>query len=131
MEICSIANASQVSCEHIANLHWVNPARYVKTCYIGLIKFEGDTISPRDEIMQGLCLINRKKTKFLPLKVAETFPNLLAYSADRNSLTKINKANFAGLNKLEKLSLSYNHITTIRSDTFEDLIALEELELGK
>lgn len=92
------------------------------------IDAEGSTISPKDESAQGLDFDGNKKIKFLPIKVAETFPNLLVYDARICSLT-ITKANFEGIDKLNLLYLHENRISTINSETFEDLIALEKFKL--
>lgn len=128
------ANALQVSCESVGHSYWGETIGYMKTCNLRRstsIDSEGIKISPDDESMQGLEFDFNKKIKFLPVEVSETFSNLLAYSAYDCSLTSIKKANFAGLNKLKSLQLNGNQISSINSETFEDLIALELLYLGE
>lgn len=96
---------------------------------------EGMIILPVDESVQagvqGLTFNGNMLIKFLPVKISETFPDLLAYSASRCSLTAMNKANFEGLLNLKVLYLYQNQITAINNETFENLIALERLTLCK
>lgn len=99
--------------------------------YATVIDLPGSSISPRDEAIEGLSLYINAKIYFLPQKVAESFPNLLAYSAYRCSLTEVSKINFAYLGKLRVLLLDYNQIIKIGSNTFEDLSSLEYVNLSK
>lgn len=90
----------------------------------------GFEISPRDETIEELDFSLNKKIRFLPIKVARTFSNLLAYFADSCSLTEISKDNFENLVNLTTLSLRENQTERIASDTFEDLKSLRGLYLG-
>ena len=131
---CSLngASADQVSCEKIENYGWYFGSS--KTCYMDKtteINSADTTIASRDESIEGLRFWGNKKIKFLPIKVSEKFPNLLGLEAGLCSLTTISTANFKGLNKLRFLGLQYNQIKKIRSDVFEDLVALEYLYLCK
>jgi Leucine-rich repeat (LRR) protein len=72
-----------------------------------------------------------EKINYLLVKVADSFPNLEMYNALGCSVKEISKENFAGLKKLKFLNLNFNKIERINSETFEDLVTLEELHLGK
>lgn len=86
-------------------------------------------ISTNDNTVKALELETNKNIFFLPVKVAENFPNLVGYSAWECSLKEISKENFAGLNKLKILELSRNAIEAIADDTFADLTDLSYLYL--
>jgi Leucine-rich repeat (LRR) protein len=110
------------------------PVGGVKTCEMRnstSIPGDGYKVYPRDESITGLDFDDNNKISFLPIKVHETFPNLLLYTASKCSLTKITKKNFEGLSKLKGLWLGTNQITTINDDTFEDLVSLKRLYLSK
>lgn len=129
-----MTKASEVSCENVLEVDWGTPIGQAKTCVIHestTIDAEGFTITPKDETMGALDFHANKKVKFLPTGVSESLPNLLLYDARKCSLTTISKTHFKDLNKLKVLNLYGNQISTINSDTFEDLIALEILWLRK
>jgi Leucine-rich repeat (LRR) protein len=88
--------------------------------------FAGD----RDKTINQVSL-NNKNTSFLPEKVVEKFPNLKEYRAMTLKIRVIGKVNFEKLSKLEILNLEDNFISSIESDTFDDLVALEYLLLGE
>jgi hypothetical protein len=106
-----------------------------KTCNVGSkvainkpgFVFAGET----DGTIEGLSINLNKNISFLPEKVFEKFPNLKEYRAFTLGLRVIGKVNFEKLSMLETLDLDYNFITTIQSDTFDDLVALEYLLLGE
>lgn len=127
--------AEQVECESVTfKDHGYGPGA-LKTCFMTIstsIDTPGFTIaSPRDETIEGLFFGRNKKIQFLPEKVAETFPNLLFYSAYNCSLSEVSKKHFQNLGKLMILSISANEIERISSDTFDDLTSLEELYMCK
>lgn len=127
-------NATQVSCENVGDSDWINHVDNIKTCYMQRatsINSEDFRISPKDETMQGIWLDLNKKIEFLPVGVSETFPNLLGISALSCSLKSLSKENFKNLTRLKAIWLGSNQITVISSDTFEDLIALQQLRLRK
>jgi Leucine-rich repeat (LRR) protein len=86
-------------------------------------------IQTRNESVKGLDLSQSKKVSFLPVQVADIFPNLIAISAWDCSIKTILKKNFARLIKLQQLCIDHNQIETIHSEIFEDLISLEVLTL--
>lgn len=121
-------------CESVRSGNW-GTFGYWKTCYMidsTVIDASDFTIStPRDETIKGLSFIWNEKISFLPLKIAEKFPNLIGINGMNCSIKTIRKENFQNLNKLKWIWLSINQIETIFSDTFEGLLTLEEITLGK
>lgn len=104
----------------------------LKTCSIKTaIDSDGFTFSSVHEELLGLWLGVNEKTVFLPIKVNENFPNLIAYAATECSIKTIERKNFEKLNKLKVVRLEINQIEKISSDTFEDLLSLEYLYLCK
>lgn len=92
----------------------------------------GYTVSnPKDESITGIFYQLNKKISYLPSQLHEIFPNLIALTAHRCSVKAVTRENFRNLNKLKGLWLSYNQIEKIYSDTFEDLISLETLDLSE
>jgi Leucine-rich repeat (LRR) protein len=85
----------------------------------------------KDTKVSGLLLEHNQKVKFLPIKVAEKFPNILGISAFDCKIKSISKENFENLHKLTEIHLHGNMIETIYSNTFEDLVSLEVIFLGK
>lgn len=94
-------------------------------------KTDETLILAQDSFVQGLELERNNMIFYLPIKIAESFPNLLALSAWDCSLKEISRKNFENLSKLKQLILYRNEIETIFYDTFADLIALEYLNLRK
>lgn len=91
------------------------------------------TIDTKDHYttVKGLWFLENKAIKFLPIKISESFPNLVALDAQYCSLTEITYENFAGLDQLAGLYLTKNAIEKIDYDTFKDLVSLKELNLSK
>lgn len=84
------------------------------------------TIStPRDDAVEGFDCDRNKKISYLPVKIHEKFPNLVGLYADSCNIKAISKVNFEKLGKLRRLSLSFNQIVIVNSNTFDDLTALE------
>lgn len=128
-----------IKCEIIWNTRYYHTNRDhlkvdLKTCfmyYSTAIDSPGIVISTRDSDVGGLDFAVNKKVRFLPERVAESFPNLVGYTAWSCSLTEIYKTNFKNLINLRKLDLGENQIEKISSNTFEDLRSLEKLDLSK
>lgn len=95
------------------------------------INSTGFTISNYDETVGYLHFFNNKKIQFLPEYPAKNFPNLIVYRAWACAIEKVFKVNFENLNKLRLLDLKTNQLERIESDTFEDLISLDFLDLRK
>lgn len=87
--------------------------------------------SPRQGNVQAITFGNNKKIDYLPLDTFKTYPNLLVFGAWNCSIKSIHKGNFQYLDRLKIIFLHHNQLETINSDTFEDLLNLEFLSLGK
>lgn len=87
--------------------------------------------STRDESVKCLYFEHNKKVEFLPINVDKMFPALEVYIAYECSLSRVTKSNFKNLAKIKILTLSYNKIERISTDTFEDLVALIDLDLSE
>lgn len=127
------ASNNIIACEKIDKIHWIHIYKQ-KVC----IMQQGTTIDSDDSIIQqtdssisALWINSGKNIWFLPVRVAETYPNLIGYAANSCSVTKISKKNFEGLEKVKALWLTSNQIEKIPSDTFDDLISLEFVDLDQ
>lgn len=104
----------------------------MKTCTMWEAKIASDSVTiNRHEIVDGLTFGLNKDILFLPIEVAQSFPNLIGYTATSNYVTSIGKQHFKDLRKLRELRLNKNRIEVIASDTFEDLISLQWLALDE
>lgn len=74
---------------------------------------------------------DEKLIEFLPVNVAEKFPNLQFYNAPDCAIKTIYKENFRDLSKLKYLNLYGNQLTKIESGIFDDLKSLTKLYLTK
>jgi hypothetical protein len=133
----SQAAAQSVGCEKIEHWGWSSYSSIgnVKTCYMRTqtsIDGKGFKISSsRDENVKAINMGWNKKIIFLPESPADVFPNLEMYYAPNCVIKEITRENFRGLIKLRVLDLDYNQIEIVRSDTFQDLIAIERIHLGE
>lgn len=136
--IVVLSNAQSISkkvqCESIGN--WTfNSFGTLKTCFMKVSTIIDESwfeiADERDETVAGLTFLSNKKIEFLPLEIANNFPELLGLAAQECSLTSVSRRNFKNLRKLRFLGLNYNKIRKIADNTFSDLIALEELRLSK
>jgi Leucine rich repeat len=126
------SEATKVSCEKIQN--YVITGVKLMTCLMKettVINAADMRIATNDESVERLMFTGNKKIAFLPIQVAEVFPNLEKYKASACSVKEIAKKNFAGLNKLKNLHLRGNQIEKIYSNTFEGLTSLIKLKLRK
>lgn len=124
----------EIPCESVTDINWSSLVGTVKSCMMRpktSINELNVKISPFDDSIKGLELMDNKNIFYLPVQVGVTFPNLLGYDARNCFIKEIFKENFKGLNKLRKLWLYGNLIERITSETFEDLQALEKLWLGE
>lgn len=133
-QLLQLSNGSELSCEVVVVDIWHTLKQNLSTCQMEKItKIDGmdATIAETNYSILGLSFYTNKKVFYLPVDVAERFPNLVAYDASECAIKKISKANFVGLEKLRSLALVENHIEKIYSNTFEDLVELEYLWLCK
>lgn len=127
-------HGAKITCENTYNVKWNSVNETVKTCamkHTTAILEDDVGISSVSGSVQGLTFTKNKKVFFLPVNVAESFPNLTAYSGTETSIKDVAKKNFKGLRKLRSLDLSDNQIDLVQTDTFEDLVNLEILFLCK
>lgn len=82
-------------------------------------------------VLEAILVEYQGSMQFLPVFLHDTFPMLKVYSVIHTPARKITKKNFEKLFKLEKLRLQNNYIEAIQSNTFEDLISLQVLEISK
>lgn len=79
---------------------------------------------------EQLVIANQRLVEFLPISVHEQFPRLINYKVSNTPILKIAKKNFEKLDKLKVLVLTNNRIESIKSDTFEDLVNLERIQIS-
>ena len=72
---------------------------------------------------------NIKKLEFLPIDIVDSFPKIKKFSIYKTSLKTISKKNFHGLRYLMHLSLSFNQISSIDEDTFDDQVDIINIHL--
>lgn len=127
------SGVQQVPCERVASAEFTFAV--LKVCSMErstVINASDFTISTtKDETVTGLRLDHNKKISFLPLETAKKFPNLLGYAAHNCSIKVVKNEHFQNLNKLKEIWLAGNRIETIFGDTFDGLISLERINLGK
>lgn len=127
--IASQAREDELECESFETCH-----RASFCCVMNdftEIKALDVTIAKNDDSVNGINFSENEKVYYLPIGVHEKFPNLAAYYAYRCSIRGLSKKNFEKLTHLEDLNLSNNEIVKIEYDTFEDLVALEQLHISK
>lgn len=134
-QICTLIVLNEaIDCENISEWHWFSIGD-VTVCWMEKstsINTTGTSITrSRIETVEGLSFGGNRNISVLPENVANSFPNLTVYYAGICSITEVSKIHFKDLSKLRYLSLTYNRIKSIATDTFEDLKELEYLWLCK
>jgi hypothetical protein len=108
---------------------------FIYTCVMGdhkIIRSTGFTFDGAADLeIEALRFEQNMDILYLPEKVAEKFPDLEAYRVDSCRLKVIKRVHFENLTKLRYLRLFESEITQIGKGTFDDLIALEYLDLGR
>lgn len=125
-----VANGKKIACEYLIDDKKFNDQRCVMD-YSTKITEENVQISTVNLNILTLTIFRASNVFFLPVKVAETFPNLIVYQISKTSLRKISKRNFKRLYKLKDIYLVDNKVEIIFSDTFEDLVNLKKLKISK
>lgn len=132
MQIFTIIEAKNVACENVQVELWSSPIGNTKACNMKKttsINERNIKISNSDGSVGGLTFGGNKKITFMPIEVAQSFPKLLGYSTYDCSVKEVSQENLKGLRKLKKLWLGENQIEKIPSNTLEDLVELEFLQL--
>lgn len=75
--------------------------------------------------------ITGEDVKYLPIKVADNFPELEAYHVISCYVNFVTKSNFENLIVLTNLSIVNSHLQFVADETFSDLVSLVELSLNK
>lgn len=91
--------------------------------------FEFTISSDVDGSMRGLRFSRNRKIDFLPVYIADQFPNLEALAAEECWIKSISEQSFDNLVQLRELTLQRNQIAQVSRDVFADLISLEWLDL--
>lgn len=124
---------TEISCETVHTYDWWFGTN-IKTCKMEKTTATNSTgvkLTNKDEKITGLRFYRNRKIVFLPENVNEIYPNLLFYFSNSCSIKLVSKIYFREMRKLRGLTLSYNKIEKIPTDTFEDMTSLEKLELRK
>ena len=85
----------------------------------------------RHENVTALSFRENQRVLFLPNDISESFPGLIALSANRCSLKTIKRESFKFLKNLTALFLFDNLIATVKDGTFSNLESLELIDLSK
>lgn len=104
------------------------------TCRMGRttkIHRPGAVISTIDGRVTRIEFETNKDIHYLPIEVYQKYPNLIIYEAHFCAIKEIEKRNFEKLYKLKTLTLQGNQIEAILNNTFDDLVELERLSIGK
>lgn len=130
----SFSASQQITCEKIKEYNSdIYDIGIINTCHMYETKIESEdvTISDVDDTVEGYDNAFNRKIKFLPVHIADSFPNLVAFLANGCSLKSLSAESFKNLSKLRLLYLHFNFIEAIDDGTFDDLKALEYLSLSK
>lgn len=101
----------------IYNNHFINHAEFTLS-------------TDENKTVEGFNMRDNKLIEFLPVKIAEKFPNLAIYQAFKCSVKSISAENFHNLGLLEALYIQYNQIEAIEEGVFDELMKLKILKLS-
>lgn len=122
-----------ISCETLGTDSWYRIGA-LRSCRMrGNTSITSDSFivnSSADSSVLGMTFYSNKNIFYLPIRVSENFPNLVAFGAGYCSIKALYKSNFKNLFNLKNLELSSNQIEKIESGIFGDLTSLEILWLG-
>lgn len=132
LKVCNAVEAKEIMCESVTEsyLDYIGKLKNCRMYSQSVLNEPNMTFKENDESITGILFDRNKKIAHLPVKIDESFPSLMGYSAYACSIKGISKANFKGLNKLRYLSLQRNMIEIVPSDSFDDLLNLEYLKLS-
>lgn len=83
-----------------------------------------------DDTVLGFAMINNENDHFLPVDIAEKFPNLTDFQASDSLVTTIGNNHFKGLAELVRLNLKGNKIESFSDHAFSDCKKLEFIDLS-
>lgn len=128
----STAIGKEIKCKYTELDSWPIVGDRV-TCRIKMtvVIHSNDVTFLADPTVEALDFGNNMEIKFFPVDVARSFPNLSAYGTGDCAIKEVGKIHFQNLNKLRFLGLDNHEIETVPSDTFEGLIALMYISMGK
>jgi Leucine rich repeat len=125
--------SKEIGCESFKNGSWTFEGRD-HICYMTVktsINSNDVKIVPNgDEMITALTFFENRKIHYLPVDIFKSFPNLTEILGHSCSIRSLYKSSFRSLRNLKELWLVDNQIEKINSDTFEDLTALEWLDLS-
>lgn len=124
---------NQIACENTGPVNACFIGQ-LEGCFINQTEINSNDVSITPgayDSVKGLYLLSNMNAKYLPVKIHITFPNLVAISARDCAIKSIAKVNFEGLSELKTLTLSNNQIESIDSDSFDDLLMVRRILLGK
>lgn len=114
--------------------NWKYFGRTHLTCGIVKPKIDSQSVyinSPHDTKVLGFLVSNEKYVKFVPMNVAEKYPNLIAFEIYNSSLTSISRQTLSKLHSLLYFNVGGNQITMIESQAFQYQTRLELLDLAR
>jgi Leucine-rich repeat (LRR) protein len=125
-----------VLCEHFdVNGLLCDPSTTTGCDYQSAITKDNMTMYVKDpdtyEDVTYLFISNEPRTRFLPVDLATTFPNLSLIYSFRCSIATLNRRTFAGLTKLTLLNLDNNQIKVLQSSIFAGLSKIAEFSFCK
>lgn len=124
----SAVTSQQLTCERIDNDYGALTCRMDRATR----SFQsGTVISSVDKRVTRLKFDRNKKITHLPILVYQVFSELEFYSARSCAIKTISGSNFEKLVRLKEIHLSGNLIETIDVRTFNDVLELRILKLGK
>lgn len=131
MKSATSDSTSTIECEQ--NLH-CNKKENASCCLISrstVIQEHNLQIydSDRDTIQRILFEPNQN-VFFLPVLIFYEFPSVVVYIAKNCRILKIGSNNFKGLRKLKTLDFSWNLITSLKNEIFNELVSLERISLS-
>lgn len=105
--------------------------RFIATCGIHpKIGNERFVLATRvNATIKYFMVIENKRLKFLPRDIGKKLPNLKDFNVWECGLIFVRNHYFRDMKKLRCLTLSYNRIAAVESDSFVDLVSLEALHL--
>lgn len=133
LSVCDAASR-EIACESFKNGSWTFEGRE-HICYMtvatSINSNDFKILSSGNESIKALTFFENRKIQYLPVDIYKSFPNLTEILGHSCSIRSLYKDNFRNLWMLKELWLIDNQIERINSDTFEDLTALEWLDLSK